>query len=233
MEIEVKLNELEEKGEQNSQSVEESSKMDSRTIFVRNLHQLLGEKGASRKEVSEAIGVSYFTFTSWWNGTKYPRIESIELLADYFSVSVPELVGDMPDTPKEKYTEENNDVVQVAIGQRIKRRRKELSMTADELGERLGKDRATIYRYESGSIENMPIGLLTPLAEALDVSVEYLIGNEALQKTASTSSRSPDVLDVVVRLHSDPQFLKVVEKMSKLDDSKLKALQLFLKAFGE
>ena len=36
------------------------------------------------------------------------------------------------------------------IGQRIKERRKELKMSADELGQRLGKDRSTIYRYENG-----------------------------------------------------------------------------------
>ena len=34
------------------------------------------------------------------------------------------------------------------IGQRIKIRRKELGLSADELSEKLNKDRATIYRYE-------------------------------------------------------------------------------------
>ncbi len=36
----------------------------------------------------------------------------------------------------------------MTIGQRMKQRRKELKMSADELGNRLGKDRSTIYRYE-------------------------------------------------------------------------------------
>ena len=62
------------------------------------------------------------------------------------------------------------------IGQRIKSRRKELKMSADELGKRLGKDRSTIYRYENGDIENLPIDILEPIADALDTTPQYLMG---------------------------------------------------------
>lgn len=64
------------------------------------------------------------------------------------------------------------------IGERIKRRRKELKLSADDLGNALGKNRATIYRYESSEIENMPIEIIEPLAKALKVSPGYLMGWE-------------------------------------------------------
>ena len=48
----------------------------------------------------------------------------------------------------------------MSIGRRIKQRRKEMKISADELAKRLGKDRSTIYRYEKGDIENMPIDIL-------------------------------------------------------------------------
>ena len=41
-------------------------------------------------------------------------------------------------------------------GDRIKQRRIELGLTADDLAQKIGKSRATIYRYENGDIENMP-----------------------------------------------------------------------------
>lgn len=66
------------------------------------------------------------------------------------------------------------------IGEKIKARRKELGMSADELGEKIGKHRATIYRYESLDVEKMDIELLVPLAKALDVSPDYLMGWENL-----------------------------------------------------
>lgn len=62
------------------------------------------------------------------------------------------------------------------IGERIKNRRLELHLSADELADRLGKHRATVYRYESNDIENFPISVIEPLARALNVSPAYLMG---------------------------------------------------------
>ena len=62
------------------------------------------------------------------------------------------------------------------IGERIKQRRLELGYTADALAELLNKNRATIYRYENGDIENMPIDVLEPLAKALNTTPAYLMG---------------------------------------------------------
>jgi len=64
------------------------------------------------------------------------------------------------------------------IGKRMKERRKQLKMTADEIAEKLGVSRATIYRYEKGDIEKFPIESLEPLAEALQTTSEYLMGWE-------------------------------------------------------
>ena len=62
------------------------------------------------------------------------------------------------------------------IGERIKQRRLELGYTADTLAKLLNKNRATIYRYENGDIENMPIDVLEPLAKALNTTPAYLMG---------------------------------------------------------
>ena len=56
------------------------------------------------------------------------------------------------------------------VGEKIKKRRKELGLSADQLAEKLGKDRSTIYRYESKEIEKLPIDIIEPLADALLVS---------------------------------------------------------------
>mgnify|MGYP004521097459 FL=1 len=61
-------------------------------------------------------------------------------------------------------------------GDRIKQRRLELGLTADDLAVKIGKSRATIYRYENGDIENMPTPVLEPLAKALDTTPADLMG---------------------------------------------------------
>ena len=63
-------------------------------------------------------------------------------------------------------------------GDRIKQRRLELGLSADELALRIGKSRATIYRYENGDIENMPTPILEPLAKALYTTPAQLMGWE-------------------------------------------------------
>ena len=62
------------------------------------------------------------------------------------------------------------------IGNRIKQRRLSLGMSVDDLAIEVNKNRATIYRYEKGEIENLPTTVIEPLAKALETTPEYLMG---------------------------------------------------------
>lgn len=112
------------------------------------------------------------------------------------------------------------------IGQRIKQRRKELRMSADDLGKRLGKDRSTIYRYEKGDIENLPLDILEPIAAALNTTPQYLMGWEKVQKKNDTLS------DIILKLNEDMELLSMVETLSKLDFEKREAFKSVLNAFS-
>ena len=65
----------------------------------------------------------------------------------------------------------------MTIGKAIQNRRKELKMSVDELAKKVGKDRSTIYRYEKGDIESIPLDMLLPIAEALETTLQYLLVN--------------------------------------------------------
>lgn len=64
----------------------------------------------------------------------------------------------------------------MTTGERIRKLRKEYGITADELGAEIGVARSTIYRYENGDIEKLPVSVLEPLATSLHTSVSYLMG---------------------------------------------------------
>lgn len=64
----------------------------------------------------------------------------------------------------------------MSFGERLKQRRLKLNISAGELASLIGKNRATIYRYEKGDIGNIPVDVIDPLAEALDTTPEYLMG---------------------------------------------------------
>ena len=75
------------------------------------------------------------------------------------------------------------------IGQRIKSRRLELNMSVDELAAKIGKNRATVYRYESREIEDLPTSILEPLSKALQTTPGYLMGWET--KKTQTPELTP------------------------------------------
>ena len=64
----------------------------------------------------------------------------------------------------------------MTTGERIKRLRKDLGLSADKLGEMIGKDRSTIYRYERGDIKSATIDVIPRLAEALQTTPQYILG---------------------------------------------------------
>ena len=65
-------------------------------------------------------------------------------------------------------------------GQRIKARRKQIGISAEQLAERLQIAPATIYRYESGEIAQIKHDRLVAIASALGVNADYLDGNADL-----------------------------------------------------
>jgi len=76
--------------------------VNNKEIFASNLNYYMNEKGKSRRDVADAIGVSYFTFTDWVKGKTYPRMNMVEKLAKYFGIKISDLI--------EKKTIEENPV---------------------------------------------------------------------------------------------------------------------------
>lgn len=66
----------------------------------------------------------------------------------------------------------------MTVGERIKRRREELGISVDEIAKKLGKHRATVYRYESNEIGTLPTDVLEPLSIVLQTTPAYLMGWE-------------------------------------------------------
>ena len=77
-----------------------------REIFSSNLKRYMDLNGKSRKEICEALGYSYFTFSDWVNGKKMPRMDKVEQLANYFGI----LKSDLIEEKKEAVADNDNDL---------------------------------------------------------------------------------------------------------------------------
>lgn len=61
------------------------------------------------------------------------------------------------------------------IGLNIKKYRKSIKMTQQELGNLINKTESTIRKYENGTIE-VPLSVLTQIAENIDTNIDSLLG---------------------------------------------------------
>ena len=66
--------------------------MDNKNVFASNLKRYMEVKGKSRNDISETLGISYFTVSDWVNGKKYPRMDKVEMLANYFGIQKSDLI---------------------------------------------------------------------------------------------------------------------------------------------
>lgn len=74
-------------------------------VIAKNLAYYIERSGKTQKEVAEIINVAPSTFNAWMKAKKYPRIDKIEMLADYFGVLKSNLIEDKTEMQK------NNDVI--------------------------------------------------------------------------------------------------------------------------
>jgi len=63
--------------------------------FSQNLQFFMDKYGKDRNAVCDDLGIKYTTFTDWLKGNTYPRIDKIELLANYFNISKSSLIEPM------------------------------------------------------------------------------------------------------------------------------------------
>ena len=64
----------------------------------------------------------------------------------------------------------------VSPGTRIRELRTLAGLSQEELGRRVGVQRAAINKYEKGSVTNIPIHTIEKMASVFDVSPTYIVG---------------------------------------------------------
>ena len=70
--------------------------MESKEIFARNLQMYMDLHRKTRRDLSEALGISYYTVTDWVKGKKMARMDKIEMLAEYFGCLKSDLIEEQP-----------------------------------------------------------------------------------------------------------------------------------------
>lgn len=94
----------------------------------------------------------------------------------------------------------------MTTGERIRQLRIEHHLTQEELGAKVGVQKAAIYKYENGLIVNLKRSTIEKLALVLDTTPTYLMGMEddEPQQTTLTSAQT-SLLAVFNELNEEGQ----------------------------
>ena len=93
------------------------------------------------------------------------------------------------------------------LGEKIRKRRIELGMTMDDLGNAIGVQRSAINKYEKGAIVDLKRSTIQALANALQVSPLYLLEDDN------------DDDERLEALHQDPRLCLLFDRSRKMSSS--------------
>lgn len=81
------------------------SNIGNKETMAKNLAYYLERSNKTQREMAEVVGVAASTFNDWMKAKKYPRIDKIELMANYFGIKKSDLIEEKAITEEQK----NND----------------------------------------------------------------------------------------------------------------------------
>lgn len=87
------------------------SDLGNKEIFSKNLKYYMTINNKTRNDICKDLNFKYTTFTDWYNGNIYPRIDKIEMLANYFRIEKSDLIEN-----KDKVTQTSSSAVVFIYG---------------------------------------------------------------------------------------------------------------------
>lgn len=68
------------------------SDLGNKEIMAKNIRHYMNAFNVTQTEICNTLGIKMPTFSDWVNAKTYPRIDKIELMANYFGISKADLV---------------------------------------------------------------------------------------------------------------------------------------------
>lgn len=65
-----------------------------RVIFAKNLNRFMKNRGVDQSDIVAALNVSASTVSDWVTGKKYPRVDAMQRLANFFGVVISDLTAE-------------------------------------------------------------------------------------------------------------------------------------------
>ena len=168
-----------------------------------NILYYMNLNNKTRNDLCHDLGFKYTTLTGWLTAEKYPRIDKIEMMANYFGITKADLVEE-----RIPFAQSRKNLA----SERIKEEREKMGLSQEELAKRIGyTNKSSIAKVEAGQVD-LPQSKIMAFANALHVTPAYLVGWEDKQKEASP----------VIGEDLSPSDKKLMEILPKLNEDQKK-----------
>lgn len=116
------------------------SNIGNKETMSKNLKYYIECSGKDRKTLAEIWGFPYSTVTDWINGKKYPRIDRIEIMANYFGILKSDLIEEK--TEEHREMQKKNDTLTDIV---LRLRTDDIFLDAVE----------SLYKMDSGKLTSL------------------------------------------------------------------------------
>ena len=90
------------------------SNLGNKKVISKNIRRFMSINNVDRMKLSKDLGIKYSTVSDWINEKTYPRIDKIELMANYFGVSKADLIEDLA-TPSNVVPVQKENMVAIPV----------------------------------------------------------------------------------------------------------------------
>ena len=80
---------------------------DYRRIFARNLNKYMEICNKKQADIINDLGINKSAISTWINGTRMPRMDKVQALADYLGINKSDLLEDKPEHDSSYYINED------------------------------------------------------------------------------------------------------------------------------
>lgn len=126
----------------------------------------------------------------------------------------------------------------MTIGERIKNLRLKNDYTLDEIADKLGTSRQTIFKYENNIVTNIPSDKIEKLALIFNVSPAYIMGWENSQlgdyeENIEYLKDQPELLELYKEIVENDQLAILFDKAKKLEPKDLEQILKIIDTFNK
>lgn len=90
------------------------SENDYKKIFSKNLRYYMDKNNKKQSDLITDLGFSSSTISNWCTGEKLPRMDKVQILADYFNINKSDLLEDKEDLEEDNTYYLNEDAKDMA-----------------------------------------------------------------------------------------------------------------------